>query len=119
MLREDRRHARKRVEQDTDALFQVQAEDFIYPLGQVCDISVSGTGFELPIPLARSTPVTLSYESDACEIKVQATVVWCQPSSDESYSPYRIGVRFDPHDQHNSSLFFLALREHYGHLGSV
>lgn len=96
-----------------DGYFQLQADQLVHPLDQVYDVSVSGTGIELPVALPLHTPVTLSYECDTYEVKVQGAVVWCQPSGDDETSTYRIGVRFDPYDQRNSSMFFMALKRNF------
>lgn len=113
MLREERRHDRRRLDADMDGYFQVEAGNLVCPLDQVYDVSVSGTGFVLPIALPRRTCVTLSYECDSYEVKVQGVVVWCEPSSGGDADSYRIGVRFDRYDQRNSSMLFMALKRNF------
>ena len=117
MLRESRENERKSlVTPDKEATFFVESDGMRYPFDKVKDVSVSGAGIQLPVPLAPTSTIVLGFEQSDYQVRVQGTVVWCQALDEESANEpapryYRMGVRFNPLDIKNSSMLFLALRE--------
>jgi len=117
MLRESRENERKPlISPDQEAAFFIESNGARYPFNKVKDVSVSGAGIQLPIPLAPASPILLGFDQGDYQVRVQATVVWCQPLEAENPSAanqqnFRMGVRFNPLDLKNSSMLFLALRE--------
>ena len=117
MLRESRENERKPlVTPDKEAVFFVESNGARYPFDKVKDVSVSGAGIQLSVPLVPTSAIVLGFEQSDYQVRVQGTVVWCQ-ALEEAYTDdtapqhYRMGVRFNPLDIKNSSMLFLALRE--------
>lgn len=116
MLRESREHERKALlEPEDDHSFFLESDGAFYPFQRVSDVSVSGAGIVLPVPVPPTTPVVLGLEQGEGQIRVQGTVVWCETIEEEaseiSDARYRLGVRFHHRDAKNSSMLFMALRE--------
>jgi PilZ domain len=117
MLRESRENERKPlVTPDKEAVFFIESHGTRYPFDKVKDVSVSGAGIQLPVALAPSSSITLGFDQEDYQVRVQGTVVWCQILEEECANEparrcYRMGVRFNPLDMKNSSMLFLALRE--------
>ena len=117
MLRESRENERKPLlTPDKEAIFFVESNGTRYLFDKVKDVSVSGAGIHLSVPLAPTSAIVLGFEQFDYEVRVQGTVVWCQAleekyTHDSAPSSYRMGVRFNPLDIKNSSMLFLALRE--------
>ena len=117
MLRESREHERKPLlppEQNGVFFIEVNGERHLFDT--VKDVSVSGAGVQLAVPLVPTSPVVLGFDQEDYQVRVQATVIWCQELEehdeiDNRQSKYRLGIRFNPVDLKNSSLLFLALRE--------
>lgn len=124
MLREGREHERKPLlTWDADGIFFIEVNGERHLFDTVKDISVSGAGIQLPVPLSPATPVALGFEQDESQLQVQATVVWCQavnigPNSDETSHHFCMGIRFNPMDVKNSSMLFTVLREFIEPLGT-
>ena len=125
MLRESRENERKLlITPDKEAVFFIESNGARYPFDKVKDVSVSGAGIQLPIPLAPSSSVILGFDQDDYQVRVQGTVVWCQElveecANDTDQRHYRMGVRFNPQDMKNSSMLFLALREFIDPFGAA
>ena len=117
MLRESRENERKPlITPDKEAIFFIEANGERYPFDKVKDVSVSGAGIQLAVPLEQSSSIVLGFDQDDYQVRVQGTVVWCQALEEENDNGstqqlYRMGVRFNPLDMKNSSMLFLALRE--------
>lgn len=116
MLRESRENERKPlVTPDKEAAFFIESNGVRYPFDKVKDVSVSGAGIQLPIPLAASSAIVLGFDQDDFQVRVQGTIVWCHALEEYNQNStkrhYRMGVRFNPLDMKNSSILFLALRE--------
>jgi len=117
MLRESREYERKPLlTPEEEYLFFIEVEGERFALDNVKDVSVSGAGIELTVPLIPTSPVILGLEQEDQEVRVQGAVVWCQElASDDvvdAHQPlYRLGIRFNPMDLKSSSTLFLALRE--------
>lgn len=116
MALEDRRHERTQVNyEDTNDCFHLEVYDRRYVLNRIHDISISGTGIQIPNEIEPGTPVKLVLRSGNHSVSVNGTTVWSDPIplGKEQIIPgptYRTGVQFDPRD-HNCSLFFMALRD--------
>ena len=117
MLRESRENERKPlITPDKEVIFFIEVNGERYPFNKVKDVSVSGAGIQLSVPLAQSSSIILGFDQDDYQVRVQGTVVWCQPFEEQydngsTQHHYRMGVRFNPLDIKNSSMLFLALRE--------
>lgn len=116
MLRESREYERKPLlTPESESAFFIEAEGERYFFDTVKDVSVSGAGVRLAVPLVPTSPVILGFDQDDYQVRVQATVVWCQPLEEDDpingQQNYRMGIRFNPLDLKNSSMLFLALRE--------
>ena len=117
MLRESRENERKPLlAPDTEAIFFIESNGMRYPFDQVKDVSVSGAGIQLAVPLEPASSIILGFDQDDYQVRVQGTVVWCQAlpqdlATNSDQRRYRMGVRFNPLDIRNSSMLFLALRE--------
>ncbi len=116
MALEDRRHERTQINyEDTNDCFHLEVYDRRYVLNRIHDISISGTGIQIPDEIEPGTPVKLVLRSGGHNISVNGTTVWNDPitSGQETAPPqstYRTGVQFDPRDR-SCSLFFMALRD--------
>jgi len=116
MALEDRKHERTQVNyEDTNDCFHLEVYDRRYVLNRIHDISISGTGIQIPNEIEPGTPVKLVLRSGSYSVSVNGTTVWSNPIplGKETVLPkptYRTGVRFDPRDR-NCSLFFMALRD--------
>lgn len=117
MLRESRGNERKPlITPDQEAIFFIESNGARHPFDKVKDVSVSGAGIQLPVPLTPTSSIVLGFDQDDYQVRVQGTVVWCQAleedcAKDPAQRSYRMGVRFNPLDMKNSSMLFLALRE--------
>ncbi|MEJ2652814.1 MAG: PilZ domain-containing protein [Gammaproteobacteria bacterium] len=117
MLRERRQNERKTLATPVrEVVIFIESNGERCPFHKVKDVSVSGAGIQLPIPLAPNSHIVLGFDQEDYQVRVQGTVVWCRPLEEESANvtdrrSYRMGVRFNPLDMKNSSMLFLALRE--------
>lgn len=116
MLHESREHERKALlEPEEDQMFFLESDGAFYPFHRVSDMSVSGAGIVLPVPVPPTTPVVLGLEQEDGPIRVQGTVVWCETveehATEAADACYRLGVRFHQRDARNSSMLFMALRD--------
>jgi hypothetical protein len=117
MTLEDRRHQRTQLDyEDTEDCFHIEVYDRRYVLNRVHDVSISGTGIQIPNEIEPGTPVKLVYRSGSHMVSVNGTTVWCNqiPLGLEQPPPtpaYRTGIQFDPKDR-NCNLFFMAMRDH-------
>ena len=117
---EDRQHQRTQLDfEDADHCFHLEVYDRRYVLNRIHDISVSGTGIQIPDEIEPGTPVKVVFRSGEHVISVNGTTVWCDPISlgkDDDKpleATYRTGVQFDPKDR-NCTLFFMAMRDLIG-----
>lgn len=119
MTLEDRKHQRTEVNfEDSDDCFHIEVYDRRYVLNRIHDVSISGTGIQIPNEIEPGTPVKLVFRSGKHSVSVNGTTVWCNsiPLGLESAPPkpaYRTGVQFDPKDR-NCTMFFMALRDFIG-----
>lgn len=119
MVLEDRRHERTQVNfEDTGDCFHLEVYDRRYVLNRIHDISISGTGIQIPNEIEPGTPVKLVFRTGSHSISVNGTTVWSDPiqlgpETTTPKSTYRTGVQFDPRDR-NCTLFFMALRDFIG-----
>ncbi len=117
MTLEDRRHKRTPINSEcADNSFHIEVYDRSYVLDKIHDVSVSGTGIQIPNEIDPGTPVKLVFKSDKYTISVNGTTVWCnsialgKESTPKSRGSYRTGIRFDPKDR-NCTMFFMALKD--------
>ncbi len=116
---EDRLEPRTQVEDfDFDNHFHIEVFDQEYALNQIHDVSISGTGIQIPSEIEPGTQVKLVYQTQDYMISVSGTAVWCNPIplGGESNSPiptYRTGIQFDACDR-SCALLFLALKDLMG-----
>lgn len=124
MLRESREYERKPLlTPEEESLFFIEVDGERYALDTVTDVSVSGAGIELTVPLIPTCPVVLGLEQENQEVRVQGTVMWCRelegdPALDGHQLQYRLGIRFNAMDLKSSSALFLALREYIDPFGA-
>ncbi len=124
MLRESREYERKPLlTPEEEGVFFIEVDGERYLFDNVKDVSVSGAGIQLSMPLVPTSPVVLGLEQEDCQVRVHAAVVWCQElAPDEAidgYQPqYRMGIRFNPMDLKSSSMLFMALREYIDPFGA-
>lgn len=117
MVSEDRKHQRTLLEtNDVEDRFRIEVYDRQYSLDKIHDVSVSGTGIQIPNEIAPGTPVKLVYSSQDYTISVTGTTVWCSPitlglNEEQEKASYRTGIQFEANDR-NATLFFLALKKH-------
>ena len=85
MLRESRENERKPlVTPDKEATFFVESDGERYPFDKVKDVSVSGAGIQLTVPLTPTSTIVLGFDQSDYQVRVQGTVVWCQALDEES-----------------------------------
>jgi hypothetical protein len=115
MLRESREYERKPLlTPEKDEVFFLEVDGERYLFDTVKDVSVSGAGVQLSVPLLPTSTVILGFDQEDYQVRVQATVIWCQAIEEQdpiNGQNYRLGIRFNPLDLKNSSMLFLALRE--------
>jgi hypothetical protein len=115
MIRDARRDTRSRIALHNAAgLFLLKADQQQFRLKSVDDVSVSGMGLQLPVPLHTGTSVTLTYTELDWHVTIRGHVMWngLGPRSEmTATAPYRHGIRFEPTQNDDNALFFLALRE--------
>ncbi len=120
---EDRQQPRTQVESfDPDSHFHIEVFDQEYALNQIHDVSISGTGIQIPSEIEPGTQVKLVYQTQDYVISVDGVAVWCNliPLGAENNSPiptYRTGIRFDACDR-SCALLFLALKDRMGQADS-
>lgn len=124
MLRESREYERKPLvtPEEEDLLF-IEVNGDRHSLDNVKDISVSGAGVQLTVPLIPTSPVVLGLAQEDQEVRVQGAVIWCQElepavTLDGHQPQFRLGIRFNPMDLKSSSALFLALREYIDPFGA-
>ncbi len=119
MMLEDRKHQRTSINREcADNSFHIEVYDRRYVLDKIHDVSVSGTGIQIPNEIDPGTPVKLVFRSDNYSISVNGTTVWCDSiplgadavKAKSKKSGYRTGIQFDPKDR-NCTLFFMALKD--------
>ena len=116
MAFEDRKHQRTQVEREcADNSFHIEVYDRRYVLDKIHDVSISGTGIQIPNEIDPGTPVKLVYRTDKYSISVNGTTVWCDSiplgkGGSANKRGYRTGIQFDPKDR-NCTLFFMALKD--------
>ncbi|MFC1748634.1 PilZ domain-containing protein [Pseudomonadota bacterium] len=116
MAFEDRKHQRTQVAREcADNSFHIEVYDRRYVLDKIHDVSISGTGIQIPNEIDPGTPVKLVYRTDKYSISVNGTTVWCNSiplgmEQRRSKHSYRTGIQFDPKDR-NCMLFFMALKD--------
>ena len=119
MTLEDRKHQRTELNfEDREDCFHIEVYDRRYVLNRIHDVSISGTGIQIPSEIEPGTPVKLVFRSGSHSVSVNGTTVWCDPiplglEPTPPKPAYRTGVQFDPKDR-NCAMFFMALRDFIG-----
>ena len=115
---EDRKHPRLTL--DTMGVgnsFHIEVYDDSFELDCVHDVSVCGTGIQIPRHIEAGALIRLVYKTRDYAISVKGITVWCTPIPLGAEDPtptipsYRTGIQFDPGD-HNCALFFMALKKY-------
>ncbi len=114
---EDRQQPRTPVEGfELENCFHIEVYDQEFALNQIHDVSISGTGIEIPSEIEPGTPVKLVYQTEHYSIAVNGVAVWCnliplgEGEKDARIPAYRTGIQFDPSDR-SCALLFLALKD--------
>lgn len=116
MTLEDRKHQRTELEyEDTDGCFHIEVYDQRYVLNRIHDVSISGTGIQIPNEIEPGTPVKLVFRRAEHSVSVNGKAVWCDPiplglEPTPPEPAYRTGIQFDPKDR-NCAVFFMTLRD--------
>jgi len=118
MTFEDRKHQRTPIDSEfSTETFHIEVYDRRYVLNRIHDVSISGTGIQIPNEIKPGTPVKLVFKNGNHTISVNGTTVWCNPIrlGLEELAPtgkagYRTGIQFDPKDR-NCAMFFMALKD--------
>lgn len=121
MTFEDRKYQRTQIESELcDESFHIEVYDRQYVLNRIHDVSISGTGIQIPNEIDPGTPVKLVFKNGNYTVSVNGTAVWCNPIrlgleelETKSKSAYRTGIQFDPKDR-NCAMFFMALKDFIG-----
>ncbi len=113
-----REHSRSNIAPlESGGFFFLKTTNHQFKLKTVENVSVSGTGVRLPVPLAKNTPVTLTYTDHDWFITIVGRVIWAEDLSQRirmlpGQPYYQIGIQFDPSTRDENQLLFLALREY-------
>jgi hypothetical protein len=99
---------------------QLDVNGELFGFDQVFDVSLSGTGIALPLPLDPGTPVQLLFQSEEETVQVRGTIAWCKRSG-EAQNPlippqFRGGIRFDAADSGNSRKLYRALNRYFSNV---
>ncbi len=117
MALEDRKHRRTPLNtRGATHRFHIEVYDQRYTLDGIHDISISGTGIQVPNEIDPGTPVKVVYSTPDFTVSVTGRTVWCSPiplglDSKAEQPGYRTGVQFEPSDR-NVMLFFTALKDY-------
>lgn len=113
-----RKHTRSNIAPlNSGGFFFLKTNGHQFKLKSVENVSISGTGVRLPVPLATNTPVTLTYTDHDWFITIEGRVAWAEDISQRvrimpGQPNYQIGIQFDPAHIEDNKLLFLALREY-------
>lgn len=98
-------------------LFKLKSQQGSFPITDIQDVSVSGMGLEASTAFNKGTGVMLNYSEGDFDMDIQATIIWCNPLSDEN--KFALGIEFDAANGGNNSLFFLAMRKYLDEFDGV
>jgi len=112
---EDRKQERILVQWECkDKRYQIEINGEFFPFSQIEDVSVSGAGVTLPLPLDVGTPVQIRRLTEDGEISLRGTIAWCdtQPAEHNPLKPcsFRSGILFHPSDEKASYALYSALK---------
>jgi len=113
MLTELRANVRDNIHlEEINGAFHVDAAGEHFETLFVNDVSVSGAGIQLSAPLEVGSNIDLTFVAGDWSICVDGKVIWCSLDSGEHLLEdcYRIGVKFNPQNDHNNVIFFMASR---------
>ncbi len=101
--------------EEVNGNFELDSEDVHFDSTIVNDVSVSGAGIELPVPLEIGSKVDLVFTAGDWSIGVEGRVVWCNAvratSIDKKETDsFRMGIKFNPEKNNDNVMFFMASR---------
>lgn len=97
-----------------DARFFLRAQNGVYTITSVQNLSLTGVGIETRYPLALGEQIVLKYRYNDLQVSVAGSVSWCEPQPEQVYA---IGIAFPPEEKARNSLFFLALHKYLEEFG--
>ena len=90
------------------------AGEQIHDVWKLVDISPFGAGLSTDKPVSAGCKVLLQYQREQFEIKVSASVIWCEPeNSKEAGGGFRIGLHFNRSNMRMNAELFKALTSEY------
>ena len=110
-----RNHERKNLVHDQIPgrfVLEYGGEAFVF--SQVNDVSISGMGVLVALPLVVGDKVGLRYESDDFTVAINAEVVWVEKIHD---GVYRAGIQFSNENMDDNVMLFMTLREYIDDFG--
>jgi len=101
--------------EEVNGTFELDSEEVHFETTVVNDVSVSGAGIELPVPLEVGSKVDLSFTAGDWKISVEGRVVWCNAIQVEGIDHtatdfFRMGIKFNPENNNENVMFFMASR---------
>ncbi len=108
--------------EEVNGYFELDSEDVHFESTIVNDVSVSGAGIELPVPLEIGSTVALVFTAGDWSISVEGRVVWCNTVRVDSLEQnktdsFRMGIKFNPENNNENVMFFMASRAIVNPLG--
>lgn len=113
MIKESRASVRENIHlEEIVGAFHVDAAGKHFETTCVDDVSVSGVGIQLSVPLEVGSNIDLTFVAGDWNISVDGKVIWCSMDTDEvkTGDSYRIGIKFNPRNTHNNVIFYMASR---------
>jgi hypothetical protein len=91
--------------------FSLRSDAGTHTIITMRDVSISGVGIETPgdVNLQPGMKITLEYAEQDFALAIDGAIIWCNPSHSDRCM---MGVKFDPRNQRDNCLFFLALRKY-------
>lgn len=99
---------------------QLEINGHILPCTSMRDVSVSGAGVAVPLPLTPGQTVTVRLSAARLDIAVRGNVVWMRNTANtETRESYNAGIQFDPADLERSYLLYGLVRSNAPSLDAV
>jgi hypothetical protein len=92
--------------------FSLRSDAGVHSISAMRDVSISGVGIEIRRDgaLRPGTKIMLEYTEQDFALVIDGTVMWCNPTGNDRLM---MGVKFEPRNQRDNCLFFLALRKYH------